>query len=249
MKKFFGKVVALMLAICASLTMFGCDDNLKDYNVIVNVWYANYGTVYGTNTYKEKSEAEIKAVPKENYEFLAWMKDNVVVSYDSVYKFEVSKDTAGTYVAIFDCPKLELVTLKGVTFEQEYSLASTIVEMNLDVSIGQTYDSQSTILSTTEIDTKDFEITDIVTALNYREPIFAVVNLSYTLTTIVDEEETQTTIKTQTILQIDLKDDDFTSKVFDVNIPESLKDETSYAKIQFIFEQFKVEEEPDTTEE
>ncbi len=249
MKNFFCKVLSFVLIVCASLTMFGCDDNLKDYNVIVNVWYANYGTVYGTNTYKEKSEAEIKAVPKENYEFLAWMKNNVIVSYDSVYKFEVSKDTAGTYIAIFDCPKLELVTLKGITFDQEYSLASSIVDMNIDVSIGQTYDFQTTILSTTEMDTKDFEITDIVTALNYREPIFAVVNLSYTITTIVDEEETQTIIKTQTIIQIDLKSDDFVSQVFDVNIPESLKDETSFAKIQFSFEQFKVEKDTDTTEE
>lgn len=245
MKKFFGRLLAFVLILCASLTMFGCDDNLQDYNIIVNVWYANYGTVYGTNTYKEKSEAEIKAVPKDNYEFLAWMKNNVVVSYDAVYKFEVNKDTAGTYVAIFDCPKLELVTLKSISFEQEYTLASSIVDMNLDVSIGQTYDSQTTIISTSSIDSKDFDITEIITALNYKDSIFAVVNLSYTLTTIVDEEETETTIQTQTIIQIDLTDDDFTSQSFSLNIPESLKDETSYANIQFSFDSFKVEKEPE----
>lgn len=248
MKKKFCYILALILTLCVSFTLFGCNEKLQDYNIDVNVWYANYGTVYGKGTYKEQSQVEIKAVPKQNYQFLAWMKDNIVVSYDAVYNFEANKDTAGTYVAIFNCPKLELVTLKNIEFNQEYS-ATNIVDVHLDVKIGQTFDVQTTVLSTKIENVTDFEITDIVTALNYREKITVTVDLTYTLTTVIDEEETETQISKQTLLEINLTELELTSQVFELNIPESLQDETSKANIQFTFENFTVNKNEQPTEE
>ena len=244
MKKKFCYILVFLLIVCSSVFLFACNENVKEYNIDVNVWYANYGTVYGKGTYKEKTEAEIKAVANNDYSFIAWMKNNIIVSYEANYKFEVNKDSAGTYVAIFTCPDLELVTLKNVELVQTYTTQTTITNIELNVSIGQNYDTLTKVLATSTDSNTSFDITDYVTALNYREKIVAKVDLIYTLTTVADEQETEIKTTKTTRLEMNLTSDDLSTQEFSLKILDSLaENEDNSATMKFNFSKLEIKEE------
>ena len=244
MRKKICYILVFLLVLCSSIFFSACNEDANEYNINVNVWYANYGTVYGNGTYKEKTEVEIKAVPNNNYSFIAWMKNNIIVSYEADYKFEVNKESAGTYVAIFTCPDLELVTLKNVELVQTYTTQTTITNIELNVSIGQDYDTLTKILTTSTDSNTSFDITDYVTALNYREKIVAQVDLIYTLTTVVDEKETELKTTKTTLIEINLDGETLSSKDFTLKILDSLtENEENSATIKFNFTKLEVKEE------
>ena len=85
MKSKFLYVVSIFLVVMASIFMYGCNEQPKYYDVSVNVWYPNYGTAYGNGTFEENTTCTISATEKTNSTFLAWMHNNVIVSYESTW--------------------------------------------------------------------------------------------------------------------------------------------------------------------
>lgn len=245
-KKYFLFAVLLMFTMCFSL--FGCGPAPDRYNIVVNVWYSNYGTTYGGGTYDEGTTITINATPKQDSKFIAWMKENVVVSRDMDYSFKVNAETTGTYTAIFSCPELELVTLKNITFTDEYQEdCLEFSNLNAEFLIGGTFKTLKQAYVTDIDETTDFEITETVFALNCRAKIPAKVILKYLTTTVIDEEEVEVELvmETQLELEVDLNAETLTSNPYTINLPTGIKGTVT---AQFTFEKLTppVEEETET---
>lgn len=81
------------------------------------------GTVEGYGQYKTNSTVTLKATPKTEGGFLAWIKNEEVVSYEPVFSFTADTDTEGSYIALFATDEFEFARLQNV----EYQLNSLTV--------------------------------------------------------------------------------------------------------------------------
>ena len=67
------------------------------------------GTITGTGTYNDGATAELTATPETGYNFTNWTEDDIIVSVDAVYSFNVDEDR--TLIANFEStvsiPELE----------------------------------------------------------------------------------------------------------------------------------------------
>ena len=81
------------------------------------------GTVEGYGQYKTNSTVTLKATPKTEGGFLAWIKNEEVVSYEPTYSFTADEDTEGNYIALFATEEFEFARLQNV----EYQLNSLTV--------------------------------------------------------------------------------------------------------------------------
>ena len=233
-KKCLLLAVLMIFTMCFSL--FGCGPAPDRYKVNVNVWYSNYGTTYGGGTYDEGTTVTINATPKQDSKFIAWMKENIVVSRDQNYSFKIDATTTGTYTAIFSCPELELVTVKGINFTDEYDEDSVeFAVLNAEFMIGGTFKTLQTAVKTDIDNATDFEVTDIVYALNCREKIPAKVILTYTTTTFIDEEEVEVILTTETLLDlvVDINAETLATEPYTLNLPTGIK---GSVKVKFTFE-------------
>ena len=79
---------------------------LKSYQISVNADPSNGGSVDGGGLYSHGANAVITAEPNDGFEFVNWTKDNMEVSQDAIYHFQVLG--AGEYVAHFT-PKVYYV--------------------------------------------------------------------------------------------------------------------------------------------
>ena len=84
MKKYLKFVLCTILVAFVCPLLLACNEKPQSYSVNVNVWYSNYGFASGSDTYEEGEECSIVATPKNNSSFMAWMKENVIVSYESI---------------------------------------------------------------------------------------------------------------------------------------------------------------------
>ena len=70
------------------------------YNISVMVNPANAGTATGDGSYLQGTQCTLIATANEGYQFVNWMKDNVVVSTEPTYTFTVNDN--GYYTANFE---------------------------------------------------------------------------------------------------------------------------------------------------
>ena len=239
MKKFFKIILSFIMIICACIPLSACNEPPKKYDIKVNVWYANYGFVDGDGTYEENTYCTITALPKADSKFLAWMNENVIVSYDATFTFKVSKETSGTYTAIFTCPDLELVTPTKINFKDNYENTDSSAIIKANVKLGSSYDNLKEIFDG-EINTKKtFDIDSLTMALNKKTKIYCEINITYSYEDVVDGEIAVIDSKAQTYLEIELNEQ-LLSKEYKINLPKNLNGETY---ISFEFQNFTVPEE------
>ena len=81
------------------------------------------GTVEGYGNYKTNTTVTLKATPKTEGGFLAWTKNEQIVSYEPTFSFVADKDTEGNYIALFATNEFEFARLQNV----EYQLNSLTV--------------------------------------------------------------------------------------------------------------------------
>lgn len=239
MKRKLSFVFASLMLCFVIITFFGCTKTPDKYNVNVNVWHSNYGYAYGEGTFDEGTEVTITAMPKQDSEFLAWMKENVIMSYESEYTFEINNESSGTYTAIFTCPQLELVNLKQIIFSDTYESTDNFSTIDVNFSIGSSFRTLSEAYSTTIEDVTEFDITEIAFAFDCTEKIMVRVNLVYTLNTVIDEEETIIQSEAETLIEIELIENVFESEEFSLNLPSGIN---GTATAKFVFEAFSVPE-------
>ena len=249
MKKTLKSIFLSFILICSSLMLYACGPEPNKFDVSVNVWYSNYGLASGTGTYNEDENVTISAEPKNNAKFIAWMKDNIIVSYEDNYTFKISQQTAGNYTAIFSCPDLELVVLEKVEYIDNYDENTEITAVSMDLGLGNSYNNPKTILHS-EIDrTKTiYEEFANTVAFDNRNPIYATLKMSYTYTIYENEEPVSATISKTSYLEINITKENLISNEIEVEVPTSLNG-TSTIKFTFKLLSAPVVEETPESEE
>ena len=196
MKKFKYIIMAIFLGL-SSFALTACGEVPAKYDVEVDVWYQRYGHASGAGTFEEDTDVTINAEPINDSTFVAWMKDNIIVSYDAKYTFKMSKQTAGNYTAIFTCPQLELAILKSVDFVDIYQTTLEITEVKFEIGLSSNnFNNPKTAMSQVVDNTKK-EYTEFanIVAVDFRNPVCVTINLNYTYNEIIDGATVPTKIE------------------------------------------------------
>lgn len=143
MKKFYIFLFCLLALAPTMLILTGCGAQ-ENYTIDVFASDARYGSVTGNGTYSDGSNITLKATTKDS-NFLCWTLNNKVVSKESEYSFQVSSETKGKYVAIFDkgCEYYVLTEAEIVIYD---GISAT--ELDFSVEAGASLSSLQTLCST-----------------------------------------------------------------------------------------------------
>lgn len=223
MKKKTSILLSFIMLMCSVLVLSACQKIPEKYNVYVNVWYSNYGMadiVEDRNTFDEDTDCTITATPKQNSTFIAWIHENVVVSYESTYSFKVNNETSGTYTAIFTYPEPEFVTPKFIYLQEEYTGDVIISSASLSLKMGSSYHLLHEVFNDSIMESDNFSLTEPVLAFNSNNTIYCEANLTYTFDTIIDEEITPVDRTAQTYFEINLTE--LLSSTYSLNLPDGI---------------------------
>ncbi len=230
MKFGFRCFASLLLCFIVALVFVGCNEQPLYFDISVNVWYSNYGTAYGGGTYQESSICQISATPKQSSQFLGWMHNDVIVSYDINYSFNVNNETSGTYTAIFTCPDMELVTPTNAQFNYTITSTLNISALSLQLSMGSSYDNLHELINIEEIENSDIPISETVLALSRSKLIIIEMNLTIFYETTIDNEVTPMQSTSKTYCEISLQD--LSTGILNLNMPTGI-DGTATIEISF----------------
>lgn len=112
------KIYALVLTffcIFCMFAFFGCNENIIDHRIIVTSSNIRYGTAHGDGYYKTKQQVVLTATELEGHKFVCWVKDDVIISTESEYKFVANKKTEGKYMAVFEGEQMQIEKLSNIT--------------------------------------------------------------------------------------------------------------------------------------
>lgn len=101
----------------SGLCFAGCNKEISTHNILAISSNQLMGTVAGSANYKTNQTVTLTATPKTENGFLAWVKGEDIVSYDSVFTFEASAETEGTYTALFETENFEFGKLLSVNYQ------------------------------------------------------------------------------------------------------------------------------------
>ena len=137
------RIIALIvLCFVFCLPLFACNDPI--YNHVISVTSSNIqkGTVSGSGTYKTNKNVTLTATPKSGYSFIAWIKNEVIVSQDAEFTFTANKETEGKYTALFTTDTLEFFMITNVSYDingLSLTTPTTLTNIsNIDITSGTT---------------------------------------------------------------------------------------------------------------
>lgn len=147
MKKRIFLILFVILLIFAPL-LSACNHNEEEHLINVTSSNIRLGSVEGYGTYKTDKKVVLKAISKNENRFVAWIKDNNIVSTDSEFEFKASTKTEGKYIAVFysnssDYLFLEKIQLIANTTDDEiYDLSEIVLKMsNIEIFKNLKYNS------------------------------------------------------------------------------------------------------------
>lgn len=152
MKKFFLVLICMLIISPCAIMFAGCGTPAV-YTILAKTSDVEYGSVSGQGNFTEGTTITIKASPVKEANFLCWTLNNKIVSNEANYKFQVNKDTQGTYVALFD-KRLDYYTLSEVSLS--FNEGVQIQQMDLKLQVGP---SLSSLQTTYETSTNPVELT------------------------------------------------------------------------------------------
>ena len=144
-------ILFLIVALMFGFTLTGCTSTPANYDISVYINGAVYGRVNDevSGTYPEGTELTIVATPYENQTFFCWMLDNKVVSTSQEYTFEVSEQTSGSYVALFNCSDLEYISLESFNFTNAVTQNSETQLKSFSIYFGHTQNDLYKVFTST----------------------------------------------------------------------------------------------------
>ena len=106
---------------------------LLTYEVVVSVNIDDAGVVTGAGIYTHGDNVTLTAMPNENYKFVNWTENDVFVSEEQTYVFEISSDR--NIVANF-------ISTEGVDdiFVESFSIYPNPANRNNEINLGMTFD-------------------------------------------------------------------------------------------------------------
>ena len=249
MKKLKYIIMAIIIGL-SCFTLTACGETLEQYTVEVDVWYQRYGHASGAGTFDENTDVTINAEPINGSTFIAWMKDNIIVSYDAAYTFKMSQKTSGNYTAIFTSPQMELAILKSVKFVDTYQTALEITEVQFEINLSSNSFNNPKLAMKQIVDNSKVEYTEFenLVAVDFRNPVCLTLNLYYTYNEVIDGQPVATKLSHGPLYyEIPLTAENLVSNELIVLSPISFEGTTT---IQLTFETLtpkKVDNEEETT--
>lgn len=95
------KVLLLALLLLTIPVLSACGQDKKEVTIKVLSSSYNDGTVKGGTTYKEEDIATLVASANSGKSFVAWVRNNKIVSTEESFSFKVTTNHGGTYTAVF----------------------------------------------------------------------------------------------------------------------------------------------------
>lgn len=194
------KLTAFMLTCTLVLGAFcfaGCAEQITSHNIWVTSSNLQNGSVSGNGVYRDGETATLTATPIGENKFVAWAKNDIVVSKSQTYSFVVnnSMNQDEKYTALFTSNDLDYLVLKDVVYEineatrDDDFATSKILSSNLAVS--STPALYNTIASVSNQDfttvgnawVQNFEIAEKIFYLNKTYYFSFNANLEYTNST------------------------------------------------------------------
>ena len=190
------KLTAFVLACSLVLGVFvftGCDNGITSHNIWVTSSNLQNGTVSGDGIYKDGETATLVATPIGGNQFIAWAKNDIIVSKSQTYSFTVnnSMNKDEKYTALFTSANLDYVVLQSAVYEISGAIrtdsynASQILSTSLSVSstpaLYTDIASASNQLFTTIGDAwvQDFDISEKIFYLNKKYYFSFNTNIEY----------------------------------------------------------------------
>lgn len=139
------KFTALMLTCALIFGVFGfsgCTEQITSHNIWVTSSNLQNGSVSGSGVYKDGETATLTATPKGENQFIAWAKNDIVVSKNQTYSFVVSNsmNKDEKYTALFTSNNIDYMVLQDAVYEingavrADEMLASKVLSTSLAVS-------------------------------------------------------------------------------------------------------------------
>ncbi|MDD2445439.1 MAG: hypothetical protein PHX09_01335 [Clostridia bacterium] len=145
MKKSF-----LLFALCLmmgfsifSLSGCACANAIENHRIIITSSNIRRGLVEGGGTYSTNTNVTLTATAINGNNFIAWIKNDLIVSHEEEFTFIADQQTEGKYTALFTTDNLEFFMLNEIvyditgiaTFENGFHLSN--IEL-IDVKSGVT---------------------------------------------------------------------------------------------------------------
>lgn len=251
------KILPFLLCLIFCFTAFlfnGCGTPIIDHQIDLSSENSRLGTVSGIGKYKTNDKVTITATVSpdavEGTEFIAWIKNNVIISYDNPYEFTASKETEGKYIAVFSSQFLQVVQLANIAYEENINTETRIINVKkVKLYLDNKEYFQPVILNKEETSTI-VEPQNVISFTYDIDPQFVFSGLnkfygSIELTYGISETESITKTTYFTDKEIDL-----TTNSFSIDISKPLiitGDETAKGRVVFTFSQ--LTKPPETQEE
>lgn len=147
------KLIYLSLSfifILCGLVFTGCTENPNKYFIDAKVLHAQYGFIQGGNQqYSEGTTITLLATPKsQSNPFICWLCNNKTVSTNNELTFTVNSETAGEYIALFECPDIEYVSLSNFTVNLQNDPNALINLTKAEIYLGK---HETLLYKTTEL--------------------------------------------------------------------------------------------------
>lgn len=183
MKKLLLSSVLCLMLVFSALSLTACTNGVEDHRITVTFSNGQYGNATGSGTFKTNSSVTIKATPKNGHTFLGWIKNDLIISRETVYTFTASEQTEGKYTAFFSTDTLEFFKIDEINYEiNGLDLSQQGLQLNYITSIKIKYGTTSELLKnlgdTTEQEmsnTGNFQTADF----QFDERIFYITKLYY----------------------------------------------------------------------
>ena len=106
---------------------------LLTYEVAISLNIENAGVVLGAGNYTHGDNVTVTATPNENYKFVNWTEDGILVSEEQTYVFEITSDR--NLVANF----LSTESVEKI-FDETFSVCPNPANVNNEINLGKTFD-------------------------------------------------------------------------------------------------------------
>ena len=143
MKKLLLSSILCFMIVFSVFSLSACADIIETHNILTTYYNAQYGTTSGSGNYTTNSTVVIKAMPQSGHSFIAWVKNDSIISRDAEYSFIASNQTEGKYTALFTTDTLEFFKISEISYEiTGLDLTATELQLNnitsIDIKSGTT---------------------------------------------------------------------------------------------------------------
>ncbi|MGI5842146.1 MAG: InlB B-repeat-containing protein [Christensenellales bacterium] len=122
MKNKFLFIATLLMLVLFAPILASCNEIQVEVQINVLSSSIKDGSVSGDGIYMSGERITITATPENGKEFVAWIKNNELVSQDAEYTFTLTKNSGGTYVAIFTSNNPTYYQISNLTMTARHKL-------------------------------------------------------------------------------------------------------------------------------